>query len=162
MHRELFGLHPKEGEMLKYPTKSRRPALGIPCPPNCIQEETNAYHPPDEPGAAAGEVEKNPCHDHGDDSHRGGVCRPGRPQCKTCSENSCSLQAVADRNRESRKDPALRGGGRVHGFGFQSFSRTWCAYPADRVPSVSLDNYRGFTFSACKPLGPLTTSNCTC
>jgi len=100
LHRELFCLHAKEGEMLKDPTKSRRPALGISCPPNCIEEETNVYQPPDEPvcDGVRGEVEKNPCHDHGDDSHRCGVCRPGRSQCETCSENSGSLQAIADRN----------------------------------------------------------------
>src|SRR6202035_438214 len=42
LHRELFCLHPKERQPLKDPTKSRRPARGIPCPPNCVEEETNA------------------------------------------------------------------------------------------------------------------------
>ncbi len=107
--------------MLKYPSQSRRPALGISCSPNCIEEETNAYEPPNKPvrNRVRGEIEKNPRQEHGHDSHCHGVCRPGRPQCKQCGENSCSLQAVADGNRESRKDPALRGGGRIHGFGIQ-------------------------------------------
>ena len=48
-------------------------------------------------------------------------------------------------------------------YGFESFFRTRCAYPRGRSSEcVTFDNYRGFTFSACKPLGPVTTSNCTC
>ena len=72
LHRELFCLHAKEGETLKDPTKSRRPALGIPCSPNGVEQETNAYNPPHEPvsNRVRGEIEKNPCQNHGDDSNR--------------------------------------------------------------------------------------------
>jgi hypothetical protein len=35
--------------MLKDPTKARRPALGISCPSNCVEQETNTYNPPNEP-----------------------------------------------------------------------------------------------------------------
>src|ERR1700693_3032003 len=99
-------MHGSEGETLKDPTKPRRPALGIPGPPNCIEEETNAYEPPDQPvrNRVRGEIEKNPCQKHGDDSNRCRVCRLGRPQCKTCSQNPGGLQGVA---------------GSTHGFPFK-------------------------------------------
>src|ERR1700680_385225 len=98
-------MHAKEREALKNPTKSRWPALRIPCPPDCVEEETNAYDPSHEPvsNRMRAEIEKNPSQKHGDDSNRCGVCRPRRPQCKTCSQDSASLQGVANDNRGSRK-----------------------------------------------------------
>ena len=72
LHRELFCLYPKEGETLKDPTKPKRPAVGIPCSSNGVEQETNAHKPPHEPvsNRVRGEIEKNPCQNHGHDSHR--------------------------------------------------------------------------------------------
>lgn len=116
LHRELFCLYAKEGETLKDPTKPRRPAAGIPCSSNCVEQETNAHNPPHEPvsNRVRGEIEKNPCQNHGDDSNRCRARRPRRAQGKTCSQDSGNLQDVADSNRESRKNPALCGRGWIY------------------------------------------------
>ena len=72
LHRELFCLDAKEGETLKDPTKPRWPAVGIPCSSHRVEQETNAHNPPHEPvsNRVRGEIQKNPCQNHSDDSNR--------------------------------------------------------------------------------------------
>jgi hypothetical protein len=41
------------------------------------------------------------------------------PQGKICSQNGADLHGISGGNRETRKDPALGGGGRIHAFSFQ-------------------------------------------
>jgi hypothetical protein len=48
------------------------------------------------------------------------MCRLRCAQRKICGQNTAGLHGISGSNRETRKDPALRGGGRLHGSSFQA------------------------------------------